>query len=74
LATLPFSNAIKVEMPRCRNAPRLTGVVDQALYGTFRAAGLEERDAQHLMLAVHDRCDRSSRLTAASSKAAGDRP
>ena len=40
------------------SAPRLTGIMDEDLYKTFRAAGLEERDAQHLMYAVHDRCDR----------------
>jgi hypothetical protein len=40
------------------SARRLTGIMDEALYETFRAAGLEERDAQHLMYAVHDRCDR----------------
>jgi hypothetical protein len=40
------------------SAPRLTGIMDEALHKTFCAAGLEDRDAQHLMYAVHDRCDR----------------
>ena len=40
------------------SAPRLTGIVDEALHKTFRAAGLKERDAQHLMYAVHDGCER----------------
>jgi hypothetical protein len=40
------------------SAPRLTGIMDEALHATFRAAGLKERDAQHLMYAVLDGCDR----------------
>jgi hypothetical protein len=40
------------------SAPRLTGIMGEALHKTFRAAGLKERDAQHLMYAVLDHCDR----------------
>jgi hypothetical protein len=40
------------------SSPRLTRIMDEALYETFRATGLKEPDAQHLMYAVHDCCDR----------------
>jgi hypothetical protein len=41
-----------------RSASLMTGIMDEALHKTFRAVGLEERDAQHLMYAVFDGCDR----------------
>ena len=40
------------------STPGLTGIMDEALHKTFCFAGLEERDAQHLMYAVLDGCDR----------------
>lgn len=40
------------------SAPILSGIMDEALHETFLAAGLKERDAQHLMYAALDCCDR----------------
>ena len=40
------------------STPGLTGIMDEALHKTFCGTGLEERDAQHLMYAVLDGCDR----------------
>ncbi len=40
-------------------SPILTEVVDDYLFGTFKAAGpRDDADARHLMYAVHNRCDR----------------
>jgi hypothetical protein len=40
------------------NAPRLTEIVDSALFAAFTAASLKNGDARHLMYAVHNDCDR----------------
>jgi predicted nucleic acid-binding protein len=40
------------------NCPILTEVVDESLFSTFKAAGLEDADARHLMYAVHNSCER----------------
>jgi hypothetical protein len=40
------------------STPGLSGIMDEALHKTFLAAGLKDRDAQHLMYAVLDGCDR----------------
>jgi predicted nucleic acid-binding protein len=39
-------------------SPMLTEYVDTALYEKFKAAGLQDADARHLMYAVHNECDR----------------
>jgi predicted nucleic acid-binding protein len=40
------------------NSPILTEVVDETLLAGFKAAGLKDADARHLMYAVHNACNR----------------
>jgi predicted nucleic acid-binding protein len=39
-------------------SPMLTNIVDEALFAALRGATLAEADAEHVMLAVHNGCDR----------------